>query len=407
MFYKTLSTQKYYPWLVAILAMLIVTTTNGLINSGITVYDESLIKEFGWTIGQLKTRDSISFFAGSLSVLAAGWAIDRYGFKPLLLVGMFLLCLGYFFYGRIHSLAAIYSLHLVFALVIACAGIMTAMITAVSWVKEKRGFAVGMTIAGTSLGGILIPPFANWLNQHYGWRTGMQIEALLPAIVFLLIALLIQNKTKKSDATAQNTVAEESGISYRMALKTLAFYQVALAGALTYYAILSLFSHLFLYMRGAGFSPKEASIGISSLAMAGFAGKLFFGWIADRINPFILLRILMFVMFLGLTGICFLPKQVWVFLIVTGFGWGGLHTLYNFILLTLFGLKEAGKINGSISLAEAMGGGLGIYLTGKVYDISGSYQAPFLLILCLMLLATVVVVFLKPMGASKLSQRNI
>jgi cyanate permease len=65
---------------------------------------------------------------------------------------------------------------------------------------------------------------------------------------------------------------------------------------------------------------------------------------------------------------------------VLGLGWGGLFTLYNMLAVSNFGLREAGRIGGAISLMESLGGGLGIWLTGVLYDRSGSYGGPFLLI---------------------------
>jgi cyanate permease len=64
-----------------------------------------------------------------------------------------------------------------------------------------------------------------------------------------------------------------------------------------------------------------------------------------------------------------------------GLGWGGLFTLYNMLTVSNFGLKAIGKINGTVSSMESFGGGLGIWLTGRLYDSYGSYQVPFLVLL--------------------------
>jgi cyanate permease len=72
---------------------------------------------------------------------------------------------------------------------------------------------------------------------------------------------------------------------------------------------------------------------------------------------------------------------VLVSIAVIGLGWGGLFTLYNMLAVSNFGLKSAGKIGGVISLMESLGGGLGIWLTGVLYDRTDSYSQAFLLIL--------------------------
>jgi cyanate permease len=62
---------------------------------------------------------------------------------------------------------------------------------------------------------------------------------------------------------------------------------------------------------------------------------------------------------------------------VVGLGWGGLFTLYNMLAVNNFGLREIGRINGSISLMESVGVGLGSWVTGMLFDRFGSYQVPF------------------------------
>ena len=218
----------------------------------------------------------------------------------------------------------------------------------------------------------------------------------------LLIVLLVVLRNRPSmesgvddDAAAAATGAAE-GMSYAEVLRRPQFYQVALAGSLTYYAVLSLFSHLFLYMRSLDFEPSRASLALSTLALSGLVGKLGSGWISDRIDPYRLLRLQMFIMFAGLVGITLVPSLIWPLLVLTGFAWGNLHTLYNYILITLFGLREAGKINGSVSVANAAGGGFGILLTGLAYDALGGYAGAFAIVCAVMFVAALLTLPLRP-----------
>lgn len=80
-------------------------------------------------------------------------------------------------------------------------------------------------------------------------------------------------------------------------------------------------------------------------------------------------------------------KLVWVAIILFGLGWGGLYTLLQLQAVNSFGLSAAGKILGTITVLDAAGGGLGIFLTGFLYDRFGSYQVPFALLSVLLFLA--------------------
>ena len=387
---NALSRWRGYSWLVAILALFVVTLSNGMTNAGLTVFDESLLEELGCTIGQLKIRDSITFLGGSLLVLGSGWLVDRFGFKPFLLIGLALLSVSYL----------LYSFHVVFASVLALAGIMTSIVTAATWMPQRRGLAIGITIAGSSVGGMLLPPLANALITRYGWRDAMRLECLAPLVLLIVLLVVLRNRPSMEsgvddDAAAAATGAAE-GMSYAEVLRRPQFYQVALAGSLTYYAVLSLFSHLFLYMRSLDFEPSRASLALSTLALSGLVGKLGSGWISDRIDPYRLLRLQMFIMFAGLVGITLVPSLIWPLLVLTGFAWGNLHTLYNYILITLFGLREAGKINGSVSVANAAGGGFGILLTGLAYDALGGYAGAFAIVCAVMFVAALLTLPLRP-----------
>lgn len=398
-----LSRWRGYSWLVAILALLVVSLSNGMTNAGLTVFDESLLEEFGCSVGELKTRDSITFLGGSLLVLGAGWLVDRFGFKPFLIIGMAILSGGYLLYSHAASLPQLYLLHVLFALAIALSGIMTSVITAATWMPRRRGLAIGMTTAGTSVGGMLIPPIASALNLRLGWREAMRIEAVWPLVMMVVLLAVLRNRPRR-DPTADDGPAamtgSDQGMRFSEAIRTTQFHQVALAGALTFYAVLSLFSHAFLYMRSRDFEPATASLGLSALALSGLVGKLGSGWISDRIDPYLLLRVQMFTMLGGLIGLTLVPSFIWPFLLITGVAWGSLHTLYNFILITLFGLRDAGRINGSVSVAQAAGGGLGIFVTGLVHDAAGGYPAAFGVVCAVMAAGSLLTVRLGPPSPS-------
>ena len=101
-------------------------------------------------------------------------------------------------------------------------------------------------------------------------------------------------------------------------LTATCFWTVAGRGVvLLNMAVLSLFSHLFLYMRSHGFDPAAASLGLSLFSLAGLAGKLASGWLSDRVDPYRLLRLQMFTMLAGLLGVTFVPGFIWLFLVVT------------------------------------------------------------------------------------------
>lgn len=400
MFYSRLQNLSWYPWFVVLLCLCIVMLSNGMTNAGLTVFDETLLKEFGWTTAQLKTRETINFVGAGVLVLFAGYLVDRFGYKPLLLTGMFLLAVGYGAYGLADGIAVLYSIHVLFAVVIVCAGNVVAVVTAATAMPERRGLAVGFAVAGTSVGGIVIPLLANQLNQSLGWREATRIEALLPAIMFVVIALMLVNKTPgKSDKGPEQV----KGVPYGNALRTHQFTLVTIAGGCTFFAILAVYSHLFLFMRSLEFSSDQAAGALGFLSAIALVGKLSAGWISGLASPFWLLRINMLVMLVGLVLVIQLPGAVYVGLLLIGLGWGGLHTLYNYVLIALFGMKAAGKINATVAIVQSIGAGLGAWVTAWLFDQSGSYHYPFVVVAFVLSLAWLVTLLIRPLSERQLT----
>jgi cyanate permease len=95
----------------------------------------------------------------------------------------------------------------------------------------------------------------------------------------------------------------------------------------------------------------------------------------------------------ALAGVALLATMqkslIWAAIVVFGVGWGGLFTLYNMLVVNNLGLRNAGTINGSISFLESLGGGLGIWLTGVLYDRYGSYEVAFRVLVVLVVLGIV------------------
>jgi MFS family permease len=380
---------RHFPWVMAFVSMLVLLVSNGLTATALSVYDESLLKEFGWSRGELKFRDLVTFWVVAAIAPFAGMIIDRLGVKRMLMLGCVLLSIGYLLYSRLNSLPMLYAIHLLMALGLLGASTMCCVILISSWFYRQRGLAIGIALVGTSLGGMLLSPFNVWLIERFGWRHAFMLEAALPIVLFTVIALVVRNTPKDVGGSALG-VAEQGrdlrteGLSFQEAVRTRTFWAIGLSGMLIYYSILSLYNHLFLHMRDLGFEPKAAGFSLALLSLLGLTGKLVNGALADRIDRHKVFLVCLLIMLVGVAGLASLRKD-WVLpsIAIIGLGWGGLFTLYNMLSVSNFGLKAAGKIGGVISLMESMGGGLGIFLTGVLFDRYGSYKVAFMVILSL------------------------
>jgi predicted MFS family arabinose efflux permease len=143
-------------------------------------------------------------------------------------------------------------------------------------------------------------------------------------------------------------------------------------------------------MRDFGFPPAQAGGALAVFGMVALVAKFSLGWVADRIDRHKVFFACLGVALVGVALLATMAKPlVWAAIVVFGVGWGGLFTLYNMLVVNNLGLRNAGTINGSISFLESLGGGLGIWLTGVLYDRHGGYESAFRLLVVLVILGIV------------------
>lgn len=399
--------KRYYPWLMAIMGMLVLLVSNGLTITGITVFDESLLQQFDWSRGDLKLR-------GLITLVLAGWLgpligsmIDRFGPRALILFGIALLTVLYFAYAHITSLGQIYLIHIGFGIVLMAAGLNVAVIHVSQWFKTRRGTAIGIAIVGTSLGGMLFPALGVQLLQSTDWRGAMLWETLIPAAFLVLVWLFLRapkpggiqpwgaDKQAASNDTSA-TVDALPDMGYKQAMRTRTFWALACVAMATFFSILAVAQNLFLHMRDLGYSPVEAGNSLALMFGVAMVGKFGFGILADIFPTKRVFVINLSIMLAGAVVLASMNAElIWYALILFGLGWGGLYALVQLLAVNAFGLTSAGKILGTITLFDATSAGIGIWLTAKIYDMTGSYQAAFGLIAGLVLLGLIASLFVR------------
>ncbi len=381
--------------LVSVLGMIVILFSNGLTISGITAFDEALLTEFNWTKSELKFRDFINLVIAAALVPFVGALIDRFGVKRVMSFGLILLTILYYSYSFIENSIQMYFLHAGFAIAVACAGTMSVVIMVSQRVFNHRGTALGIALAGTSLGGYTISKLSVHLLENYGWRTSFQYEAALPVIALILLWLFIKPVNYQKEDKDTDTGLNE--IKFAQALRSKTYWAICAAGFFCFYSILGIIGNTFLYLTELGFDLKTAGNMFGTMFLIILFAKFISGILTDYISKFILFKLQLVCMLVGALLMALNTSSLaWPAIIAVGIGWGGLYTLFNYTIITTFGVKNAGKINGLISTFEAVGGGLGIWLTGYISDKTGDYSMSFYVVVVFLFISLLISFFIKP-----------
>jgi len=144
-------------------------------------------------------------------------------------------------------------------------------------------------------------------------------------------------------------------------------------------------------MRGLGYEVSQAANALSLFALLSLSGKFLIATLTDYFSPYRVFAVCCTGMFLGSLGYVLMDKTlIWYSIPFMALCWGGMYALYNLITVKSFGLKSIGKINGTISILESIGAALGPWLTGLLYDWSGSYRLGFGVISGMLLIAALI-----------------
>ncbi len=392
---------KYYPWIIAVLACVVLLVSNGMSITGLSVYDESILDEFGWTRGELKFRDMVTFSTSALLAPFGGVFIDRLGVRRCMLFGWLILGGAYFAYSQMDSLTTLYLVHAALGLVLVLCGLNPAVILVSSWFQGKRGVAIGITLVGTSLGGMVFPQYGTFMAESAGWREAMNWALVFPAFMFVLVFLLVRDRPaqlgmqpvqENAAAGTSKGMAVGADMEYLDALKTRTFWALAITAMTTFYTVLAVQAHLFLYMRDLDFDVKTATNAISAFFACAVIGKFVFGLLSDYLDFKKVFLGNIVVMLAGALCLAYLQGEViWAAVALFGLGWGGVYTTLQLSAVNCFGLKSAGKILGTITVLDCFGGGLGIWLTGVLYTRYGSYDLAFQIFVVLIAIAAIAI----------------
>lgn len=369
----------------------------GFVTYSIGAFINPLGQEFGWTRTEVQGAIAFGVGLGGFFAPIVGFMIDRYGGRKIALWGLVGVALGYLMAGTSHgSLGYFYLAYAAVALLGAGSG-------PVSWTRavaghfhRRRGMALALTLSGTGMAAIFVPPYTVYVVETYGWRVGYMALAALPVIALTLAALFFfPSRTSAGDPAAvdERTL---SGLTLREAVSSYRFW-LLLASILTMYVgITGIVPNLIPVLTDKGFTPTASASIQSGYGVSLIVARLGIGWLLDRFwGPGVAAIALT-----SPAAACLIlmgePSYATAMLasMLVGAAAGAELDLLAYFAARYFGLRNYGRIYGLLYTGVALGAGLGPISFAYLSQITGSYTASFQIALALFAFGGVSILFL-------------
>jgi MFS family permease len=252
------------------------------------------------------------------------------------------------------------------------------------WWNKRRGIAVAVCASGNYLAGAVWPPLAQQGIELWGWRQTYIALGLVCGLGMALLSLLMSKRPPASAGSSASSLQPTSPlavpgrpfglkISHAQALLCVAGVACCVAMAMPQV-------HIVAYCADLGYGAARGAQMLSVMLAFGIASRLISGFICDKIGG--LRTLLLGSILQGLSLLLFLPfdSMQSLFLISATFGLfqGGIVPSYAIIIREYFPPAEAGRRVGAVIFATLVGMALGGWMSGKVFDVTGSYHAAFL-----------------------------
>jgi MFS family permease len=318
-----------------------------------------------------------------LGGIAMGKVADRFGVMWVVLIGALGLGVGFIVAGRATSLTGFALAHGVLIGALGSSSSFAPLVADTSlWFARRRGVAVAICASGNYLAGAVWPPIVQHFVETVGWRQTYVGLGVFSAITMPLLALLLRPRppalaaaATAGNASAQLPSARPFGLRVGQAQMLLCIAAVACCVAMAMPQV-----HIVAYCSDLGFGAARGAQMLSLMLAAGIVSRLVSGWICDRIGG--LRTLLLGSVLQGLALLLFLPfdglVSLYVISALFGLFQGGLVPSYAIIVREHFPPAEAGARVGTVIMASLFGMALGGWMSGKVFDLTGSYHAAFL-----------------------------
>lgn len=362
---------------------------------GIPFFYDFMVKDFGFSRAEVTSGNAFGkMVVAPLFGFLAGWLIDRYGPRRLMMLGIVLAGIALVGLSHASALWIFYFFYVFNALGYVFGGPLPCQVLISRWFDKNRGKAMGIAYLGIGAGGAIVPLLATNLEKSFGWQNALTILGILIVVIAFPLAFFIKDPAK---AKPSETVKKEPPVSMKTIFKNRNFYLLAIGSMCSIGAVGGMMQHLKLYLRDLDFTQAHAAGIMSAVLFSSLAGRVIMGWLADLVNRKYVMILIYCIVAIAITLLILPPFEgkIYLFAIVFGIGLGGDYMIIPLMAGDLFGVKALGRTMGIILVADGIAESFFPVLVGHLYDEAAkSYALGFSVLIIVALAGVLLVSFL-------------
>jgi sugar phosphate permease len=343
----------------------------GLALWGLPFYYDFMVRQFGWSRAQVTSGNALSkLVIGPVFGFIAGWVVDRFGPRRLLIVGTLMAGLAVIGLGSISTLSWFYFFYLLNALGYVCGGPLPCQVLLSQWFVKSRGKAMAIAYLGIGVGGAAVPWISRGLAERFGWQIALRVLGALIIVIALPFALSVKEAPHPA-----SRVRQTSG-DVNKAFKTLPMALLVLGSMCSIAAVSGTQQSLKLFLSlDRHYTQNEAARVLSLVLGFSIVGRLLMGWLADRF-PKKYVMLLIYLLVAAAIPLIFLAQQHGTTSMAAatfGIGLGGDYMIIPLMTAEIFGVEILGRLMGVLLTAGGVAEALAPWWVGHLRDTTGSY----------------------------------
>jgi len=360
---------------------------------GLPLFYNFYIDEFGWSRKIVTSGNAYAkIFVAPLFGFLAGWIVDKYGPRKMLMTGAFMTLIAFLGLSMMKSLSLFYTSYVFVALGYVFGGPLPCQVLISRWFTKNRGKAMGIAYLGIGTGFTIVPQLVAWMEKNLGWNMALVALGIIIVLVSVPLAMFVKDSPSKTDVS----IKPEPAVPIKTILRNPWFYILAIGSMCSIGAVGGVNQHLKLYMKDLAMEDAAIANIISLVAFMSLGGRVVMGWLAD-LFPRKYVMILIYLLVGGSIPLLLMPDfpgRLYVFAVVFGLGLGGDYMIIPLMAGDLFGVRTLGRVMGIVLVADGIAEATLPMLVGDLFDKFGTYNYGFIILIGLALIGTLVISWL-------------